>query len=176
MSDYGGSETPTQKRDLWRTPPEIFDALDIEFGFWLDAAASWESTLCAHYIDEKKNALACEWESYGSIWVNPPYSSISPWILKAAEQCCVQMQNIVMLVPADISTGWFSKALGSVDEVRLITDGRIQFIPEEAASRRLSNPKGSMLLIWRPFIRPRCQFTTVTRAALLNAGQQVKSK
>ncbi|EIO13030.1 putative DNA adenine methyltransferase, partial [Escherichia coli PA31] len=33
-----------------------------------------------------------------------------------------------MLVPEDMSVGWFSKALESVDEVRIITDGRINFI------------------------------------------------
>ncbi|EKY40598.1 DNA N-6-adenine-methyltransferase family protein, partial [Escherichia coli 97.0010] len=47
---------------------------------------------------------------------------------KAAEQCIQQRQTVVMLVPEDMSVGWFSKALESVDEVRIITDGRINFI------------------------------------------------
>lgn len=170
MSDYGGSATPQNQRDLWRTPVEIFNALDLEFGFYLDAAASLENTLCSHFINEKTNALKTEWVSYGSIWVNPPYSDITPWILKAAEECRRQRQPVVMLVPADISVGWFSLALRSVDEVRFITDGRIQFIPEQEAGRRLSNPKGSMLFIWRPFINPRCQFTTVARDELIRIG------
>ncbi len=46
---------------------------------------------------------------------------------KAAEQCIQQRQTVVMLVPEDMSVGWFSKALESVDEVRIITDGRINF-------------------------------------------------
>jgi phage N-6-adenine-methyltransferase len=159
MSDYGGSATPQNQRDLWRTPVEIFNALDLEFGFYLDAAASLENTLCSHFINEKTNALKTEWVSYGSIWVNPPYSDITPWILKAAEECRRQRQPVVMLVPADISVGWFSLALRSVDEVRFITDGR--------------NPKGSMLFIWRPFINPRCQFTTVARDELMRMGSEV---
>ena len=40
MTDYGGSKTPKNERDYWQTPIEIFNALDREFGFWLDAAAS----------------------------------------------------------------------------------------------------------------------------------------
>ncbi|ENU2485303.1 hypothetical protein ACE4PR_005087, partial [Escherichia coli] len=34
--------------------------------------------------------------------------------------------------------------------------------------------KGSMLLIWRPFISPRRMFTTVSKAALMAIGQGVR--
>ncbi|WP_172868114.1 DNA N-6-adenine-methyltransferase, partial [Escherichia coli] len=34
------------------------------------------------------------------------------------------------------------------------------------------NSKGSMLLIWRPFISPRRMFTTVSKAALMAIGQE----
>ncbi|WP_220703969.1 phage N-6-adenine-methyltransferase, partial [Citrobacter braakii] len=40
MTDYTGSNTPTDQRDLWRTPPALFAALDAEFCFQLDAAAA----------------------------------------------------------------------------------------------------------------------------------------
>ncbi|NPG89677.1 hypothetical protein HC583_24645, partial [Escherichia coli] len=36
------------------------------------------------------------------------------------------------------------------------------------------NSKGSMLLIWRPFISPRRMFTTVSKAALMAIGQGVR--
>lgn len=170
MSDFGGSSTPKNIRDLWQTPVEVFNALDIEFGFYLDVAADNDNTLCSHFINEHQNALSCDWVSYGAIWCNPPYSDITPWIRKAAEQCRQQLQTVVMLVPADVSTGWFSLALRSVDEVRIITDGRIQFIPKDITGRRLSNPKGSLLFIWRPFIHPRCQFTTISREMLISTG------
>lgn len=170
MSDFLGSTTQINKRDLWRTPDDIFNALDLEFGFYLDVAADWNNTLCSNFLCEQQNALECDWLSYGAIWCNPPYSDITPWVRKAAEQCQLQLQVIVMLVPADVSVGWFSLALRSVDEVRFVIDGRIQFIPEEATDRRLSNPKGSMLFIWRPFINPRCLFTTVRRDELMRIG------
>ena len=73
---------------------------------------------------------------------------------KAAEQCIQQRQTVVMLVPEDMSVGWFSKALESVDEVRIITDGRINFIEPSTGLEKKGNSKGSMLLIWRPFISP----------------------
>ena len=40
MTDYTGSNTPADQRDLWRTPPALFAALDAEFCFQLDAAAA----------------------------------------------------------------------------------------------------------------------------------------
>ncbi|NJC99436.1 hypothetical protein EWM58_03080, partial [Candidatus Erwinia dacicola] len=40
MTDCTGSNTPADQRDLWRTPPAIFFALDAEFCFQLDAAAA----------------------------------------------------------------------------------------------------------------------------------------
>ncbi|HCS8455037.1 TPA: phage N-6-adenine-methyltransferase, partial [Escherichia coli] len=116
--------TPAHDKDCWQTPLWLFDALDIEFGFWLDSAASDKNALCAHWLTEADDALNSEWVSHGAIWNNPPYSNIRPWVEKAAEQCIQQRQTVVMLVPEDMSVGWFSKALESVDEVRIITDGR----------------------------------------------------
>ncbi|MCT8349344.1 phage N-6-adenine-methyltransferase [Photorhabdus temperata] len=173
MVDFRGSNTPKELRDKWQTPIEIFTALDIEFGFYLDAAADYQNTLCAHYLTERDNALECEWISYGAIWCNPPYSDITPWILKAAEQCRKQNQSVVMLVPADTSVGWFKLAIESVDEVRLITGGRISFINAGNGKTAKGNTKGSLLLIWRPFIKPRCTFTTIDKSQLVKIGSNI---
>ncbi|MGJ0580950.1 DNA N-6-adenine-methyltransferase, partial [Xenorhabdus bovienii] len=62
-TDFGGSNTPKELRDLWQTPLPLFLALDLEFGFYLDAAADAQNTLCAHYLTERDNALECDWES-----------------------------------------------------------------------------------------------------------------
>ncbi|PHM37137.1 phage N-6-adenine-methyltransferase [Xenorhabdus innexi] len=168
MTDYGGSNTPKALRDLWQTPLPLFKALNLEFKFYLDAAASAGNALCAHYFTEQDNALECDWESDGSIWCNPPYSKIDPWIKKAAIECRKQCQSIVMLVPSDTSVGWFKLALETVDEVRLITGSRVQFVPAQQIKKGNGNTKGSMLLIWRPFITPRKLITTVDREYLFN--------
>lgn len=170
MTDYGGSKTPKNERDYWQTPIEIFNALDREFGFWLDAAASESNALCAHYLTELDDSLNSEWASYGSIWCNPPYSDIGPWVEKAAEQSRAQSQAVVMLLPADISTGWFISAMQSADELRLITGGRVQFVPASVTGMRKSNPKGSLLFIWRPYITPRHIITTVSLDELKRIG------
>lgn len=174
MTDFGGSNTPIEHKDRWRTPDNIFHALDAEFGFYLDAAAEKENALCAHYLTEKANALSCDWTSYGTIFCNPPYSNITPWIQKAEEQCKKQCQPVVMLLPADISTGWFSRALHSADEIRLIIDGRLSFLSSATGERgKTGNSKGSILIIWRPFIEPRRIFTTVSKKSLEDAGNKI---
>ncbi|ETS31114.1 phage N-6-adenine-methyltransferase [Photorhabdus temperata] len=173
MADLGGSNTPKELKDKWQTPIEIFTALDIEFGFYLDAAADYENALCAHYLTERNNALNSEWISYGAIYCNPPYSDISPWVIKAAEQCRKQLQPVVMLVPADTSVGWFKLAMNSVDEIRIITGGRISFINAGNGKEKKGNTKGSLLLIWRPFIKPRCMFTTIDKSELARIGSNI---
>ncbi|ENJ8255905.1 phage N-6-adenine-methyltransferase, partial [Escherichia albertii] len=74
------SNTPSHDKDCWQTPLWLFDALDIEFGFWLDSAASDKNALCAHWLTEADDALNSEWISHGAIWNNPPYSNIRPWV------------------------------------------------------------------------------------------------
>ncbi|MBE8596805.1 phage N-6-adenine-methyltransferase [Xenorhabdus sp. BG5] len=170
MSDFGGSNTPPELKDLWQTPLPLFLALDLEFGFYLDAAADTQNTLCAHYLTERDNALECDWVSHGAIFCNPPYSKISPWIEKAAIECRKQLQPIVILVPSDTSVGWFKLAMETVDEVRLITGGRISFINAETQKTVNGNNKGSLLLIWRPFTRSRRIITTIERDYLINVG------
>ncbi|MDE9557259.1 phage N-6-adenine-methyltransferase [Xenorhabdus bovienii] len=159
-------------KDLWQTPLPLFTALNLEFEFKLDAAADAQNTLCSHYLTERDNALECDWGSYGSIFCNPPYSKITPWIKKAAIECRKQCQSIVMLVPNDTSVGWFNLAMQTVDEVRLITGGRISFINAATQNPVNGNNKGSLLLIWRPFTNPRGIITTVDRDYLIRIGNE----
>jgi phage N-6-adenine-methyltransferase len=58
MTDYTGSNTPSEHRDSWRTPPEIFAALNAEFIFQLDAAATEQNRLCRLFISEQENTLS----------------------------------------------------------------------------------------------------------------------
>ena len=57
MSDYTGSNTPVEQRNLWQTPIPLFVALDAEFCFTLDAAASRDNALCNRYITAEQDTL-----------------------------------------------------------------------------------------------------------------------
>lgn len=171
--DYGGSKTPLDQRDLWRTPPALFAALDAEFCFQLDAAAAPHNALCRKFITAEQNTLETPWADYltipGYAWLNPPYSDITPFVKKAAAESKNQI-GTVMLVPADTSVGWFREAIETASEVRFITAGRLAFINPITGKPVSGNNKGSLLIIWKPYPRTHCEFTTVDRDTLMAYG------
>lgn len=57
----------------WRTPKRLFQKLNEEFNFMLDAATSDDNPLNTPYFcTEKDDALTKEW--INPTYVNPPYS------------------------------------------------------------------------------------------------------
>ncbi|HDZ9786426.1 TPA: phage N-6-adenine-methyltransferase [Klebsiella variicola subsp. variicola] len=177
--DYGGSKTPADQRDLWRTPPALFACLNAEFCFQLDAAAAQHNALCKKFITAEQNTLETPWDEClsipGYVWLNPPYSDITPFVKKAAAESANQI-GTVMLVPADTSVGWFKEAIQTASEVRFITAGRLAFINPVTGKPVSGNNKGSMLIIWHPYPRTHCRFSTVERDALMNFGARLIAK
>ncbi|EHN8849227.1 phage N-6-adenine-methyltransferase [Enterobacter hormaechei] len=177
--DYGGSKTPLEQRDLWRTPPALFASLDAEFCFQLDAAAAPYNALCRRFITAEQNTLETPWADYlnvpGYVWLNPPYSDITPFVKKAAAESNNQI-GTVMLVPADTSVGWFKEAIQTASEVRFITAGRLAFINPVTGKPVSGNNKGSMLIIWRPYPRTHCHFATVDRNELMAFGAKLLAR
>lgn len=177
--DYGGSKTPADQRDLWRTPPALFACLNAEFCFQLDAAAAPHNALCRKFITAEQNTLETTWGDYlsipGYVWLNPPYSDITPFVKKAAAESTNQI-GTVMLVPADTSVGWFKEAIQTASEVRFITAGRLAFINPVTGKPVSGNNKGSMLIIWHPYPRTHCHFSTIERDALMNFGARLIAK
>nr|WP_273968101.1 phage N-6-adenine-methyltransferase [Enterobacter cancerogenus] len=177
--DYGGSKTPLDQRDLWRTPPALFASLDAEFCFQLDAAAAPHNALCRKFITAEQNTLETPWADYlnvpGYVWLNPPYSDITPFVKKAAAESANQI-GTVMLVPADTSVGWFKEAIQTASEVRFITAGRLAFINPVTGKPVSGNNKGSMLIIWRPNPRTHCHFATVDRDDLMAFGAKLLAR
>ncbi|EDU9792839.1 phage N-6-adenine-methyltransferase [Enterobacter hormaechei] len=176
---YGGSKTPLDQRDLWRTPPALFASLDAEFCFQLDAAAAPHNALCRKFITAEQNTLETPWADYlnvpGYVWLNPPYSDIMPFVKKAAAESANQI-GTVMLVPADTSVGWFKEAIQTASEVRFITAGRLAFINPVTGKPVSGNNKGSMLIIWRPYPRTHCHFATVDRDELMAFGTKLLAR
>ncbi|MDF6270009.1 phage N-6-adenine-methyltransferase [Escherichia coli] len=179
MTDYTGSNTPADQRDLWRTPPALFAALDAEFCFQLDAAAASHNALCRKFITAEQNTLETPWSHFltipGYAWLNPPYSDITPFVKKAAAESKNQI-GTVMLVPADTSVGWFREAIEAASEVRFITAGRLAFINPVTGKPVSGNNKGSMLMIWRPFPRTHCESTFVERDVLMTFGTKLLAR
>lgn len=77
----------------WATPPELFKALNAEFGFTCDVCATADNAKCKEFYSPEQDGLAQEWT--GVCWCNPPYGrEIGKWVRKAAESRC----TVVMLL------------------------------------------------------------------------------
>ncbi len=124
----------SSKSGEWETPKSLFKALDQEFDFKLDAAATNVNSLCESYYTLETDALQQDWSKYGSIWCNPPYGrQISKFVKKAydeAKKGC----TVVLLVPARTDTTWFHQYC-SLGEVRFIK-GRLKFVNRTFPSYR----------------------------------------
>jgi phage N-6-adenine-methyltransferase len=135
----------------WTTPTHLFEQLDSEFHFDLDAAATFENKKCLaylgpdHHCADRQDALQVRtWADFGaSIWCNPPYPVKKEWIYKAEETAQEKDgAQVVMLVPARTDTQWWTEATQTADEIRFLV-GRLKFGEVENSA-----PFPSALLIW----------------------------
>lgn len=105
---FKGKNHPQQTRrwgvgdtvDDRATHPGDFEGFDREFGpFTVDVAAAQHNTKCDRFYDREADGLTQSWAGE-TVWCNPPYSDIAPWIEKAwAEH--VDANRIVMLLPGN---------------------------------------------------------------------------
>lgn len=100
------------KRDDWRTPRDLFDRLNAQYGvFDLDAAANQENHLYYKWLGPGglcENALAVSWEKHGSrVFCNPPYGRVIGKFIARAALAAEHDALVVMLLPARTDTAWF---------------------------------------------------------------------
>lgn len=159
---YNGSNTPDVVRDLWSTPSELVAWMEIEYGDYdIDAAASKENAVCEKFYSKETNCLKRWWGSNKHIWLNPPYSNITPFVKKAIEQM-EHNNQIDILLPCDTSTGWFYEAQQRASEIIWITGevyqedgteysrtGRLAFTSALTGKPVQGNNKGSVIFIMR---------------------------
>lgn len=126
--------------DNWETPQDFFDALNAEFHFTLDAAASDENAKCARYFTKEQDGLAQDWT--GVVWCNPPYGrEVGRWVAKAAGSA-EKGAVVVMLLPARTDTRWFHDYINGRAEVRFVK-GRLKF-----GGAKNSAPFPSMVVVF----------------------------
>jgi site-specific DNA-methyltransferase (adenine-specific) len=118
----------TKLTNPWRTPQKLYDSLDSEFHFnGIDPCP-------LHGADSGVDGLNQSWGSTGEcVFVNPPYSNIKPWSMKAREE---QLKGItvVMLIPSRTSTAYFHDWVLPFAEVRFLK-GRVAFEDSDGNSK-----------------------------------------
>ncbi len=81
----------------------MFDALNAEFGFTLDAAATRQNAKCKKF--SAKSAFNDDIDFWAShrVFINPPYSGIEKWV-----EAAINRPNFcVMLLPVRTDNNWF---------------------------------------------------------------------
>lgn len=135
---------------VWRTPAPLYEALDREFGFTIDAAADDGNAMCDRFLDAERDALSMSWAGE-VVFCNPPYGrELSKWIEKGFEEASENGATVVMLVPARTGNSWFHRWCMPHAEIRFI-QGRLNF--HLGGAGRTNAPFDSMVVIFRPFTR-----------------------
>ena len=134
----------------WATPDALFDELNAEFGFTLDACGTRGNAKTLLYFDEDTDALSQEWT--GTVWCNPPYGrGIGAWVQKA-RMTAIRGSVVVMLLPARTDTKWFHDTVlqdvfaepkRTPVEIRFIR-GRLKF-----SGAKYNAPFPSMVVIFK---------------------------
>ena len=134
----------------WATPQALFDELNSEFNFVLDAAASSTNHKAAKWLGldhenvECRDGLAVDWSIYGgAVYLNPPYGrGLRYWVNKAFNES--RNQIVVMLLPARTDTFWFHEWIYPYAEIRFIK-GRLKYGAGTSPA-----PFPSMIVVCRP--------------------------
>lgn len=140
----------TQK-DEWVTPDALYNKLDAEFQFNLDAACTTANQKGFHgfgldasqehpegaWIHEHKDALTSDWNIWFSqenggrvnqtkVFLNPPYSNgMLEKFMKKAYFESLKGTIVVCLVPFS-GAGWFKRWCMKAYEIRIV--GRVRFV------------------------------------------------
>lgn len=105
--------------DVRESPKVLYNELNEEFSFTLDAAATHQNALCSTYFTEQGLFFVRPWETttgyikksddngltgrwFGRVFLNPPYSNVGDWVIKASMEAALgDVELIVMLIPAN---------------------------------------------------------------------------
>lgn len=110
--------------DDWTTPADLFEALNDEFCFTLDPAATAANRKCEKFYTVEDNGLLQSWAGE-VVFLNPPYGrDIRQWMQKALMESLFGAV-VVCLVPARTDTRWWHD-FAAKGQVRFIK-GRLKF-------------------------------------------------
>ena len=119
--NLNNSTTPESEQDCAQTPwwfiksLENFTALTIR----LDVCCDPETAKCIYFWslsqgDDSACGLLAPWHNVN--WCNPPYSNITPWILKAKDES-LKGNTTLMLIPDKAEVGYTRLARQHADTV-----------------------------------------------------------
>lgn len=133
------------KGSNWATPPELYEALNKEFGFTLDVCAEAWNAKHSNYIAEEQNSLLSDWKN-NVCFMNPPYGKILVEWIKKAYESSLKGALVVCLVPSATDTAWWHE-YAMKGEIRFLRN-RPRFLTIEGKWQQTFTP--SSIVIFRP--------------------------
>lgn len=133
------------EQERWCTPPEIFDPLEEEFHFDLDAAADIETARVEPYLADALSIA--DWPGK-RIWVNPPYGrKLEPFVRRAAHEAS-KGKLVVALIPFRCRAAWWHEVvIGVAKEVRCVRK-RISFMRPDGTRGDFTGSCDSCIVVW----------------------------
>lgn len=139
--------------DEYETPPWLFRALDTEFGFNMDGAASEKNHLLPNWTDDVCSLYDKEFGELLRVFCNPPYSNIDPFVDVALYR---KSDLWVFLLPARVNADWYRRLYESTRVEWRPLRKRIQFlvngkVPLNEKTGKPQGPRfGSIVAVVRP--------------------------
>jgi phage N-6-adenine-methyltransferase len=111
-------------QDCFGTPQWLYDVLDAEFHFGLDAAATAESAKCGVFLTPEGDALQQDWKVASSgkpAFLNPPFhrDQLPQFVQKAYAESQKGLE-VVCILPFFKSYSWFRDYVWAFCEMRQI--------------------------------------------------------
>lgn len=154
----------SKNSDEWQTPLDLFQDLDREFHFDLDACATHENAMCPEYFTREQDGLEQNWGGR-TVWCNPPYSQMKAWARKCFYEGHKPNTIVVMLIPSRTDTWWYQNYVLHRSEVRFIR-GRLRF---EGSDNNAPFP--SALVIYRGAEEKECMQKSKTNMQQITIGE-----
>lgn len=122
----GQSQLFSSKEQAYKTPSFLYDRLNNEFRFTLDAAASGDNNLCDNYFTKETNGLTQSWRDQ-VVFCNPPYNDQDSFIKKAFQEYQDNYVTSVLLIPSRTEKRiWYDVIAPNATQIRFIK-GRLKF-------------------------------------------------
>lgn len=146
---------PKAKTGKWGTPLWLYDSLDAEFHFTVDAAASHDLHKHERYWTREEDGLKQSWKGE-RVFVNPPFfaNPLAAFARKAFMESRDINTMVAMVVPVKSDQGWWCDY--ALRAQRRFLRGRIKFQGAEHAY-----PKPVAVLVFGRWIDPSARFFTL---------------
>lgn len=137
-----GNEPLQPYKDLWLTPPSLLRGLG---DFDLDPCAAveqpWRTAETQFTIVD--DGLSKDWDAYGRVWLNPPYSCWWTWTERLACH-----GNGIALLFARTDTAAFEKTVWSSATTLLFLRGRLKFFYSNGVESQKNGGAPSVLVAY----------------------------